>query len=94
MWACQAALIRQVYEDKHGKSLAKTIMRKFSGDVEDALLALLYDPIENYARALKKAFHGLGTDEVSASGSESSRGLFVMRAIDPIGWFGPMETDV
>lgn len=86
MRACQAALIRQVYEDKHGKSLVKTIMRKFSGDVEDALLALLFDPIENYARALKKAFHGLGTDEVSARGSESPRGFLATRAIDPIGW--------
>lgn len=54
-----------MYEDKYGRSLAKTIMRKFSGDLEDALLALLYDPIENHARALKKAFRGFGTDEVS-----------------------------
>ncbi|CBN78900.1 conserved unknown protein [Ectocarpus siliculosus] len=59
----QVACIRKAYEDKYGRSLAKTIEKKFFGKMEDALLSLLFDPIENFARGLKAAFHGLGTDK-------------------------------
>lgn len=58
------ACIREAYENKYGRSLAKTIGKKFHGKMEDGLLSLLFDPIENFARGLKAAFHGLGTDKV------------------------------
>lgn len=60
----QVACIREAYESKHGRSLTKAVIKKFSGDMEDALLSLLFDPVEIFARGLKKAFHGLGTDKV------------------------------
>ena len=59
------ACIREAYENKYGRSLAKTVEKKFHGKMEDGLLSLLFDPIENFARGLKAAFHGLGTDKVS-----------------------------
>ncbi|CAN0447074.1 unnamed protein product [Pylaiella littoralis] len=59
----QVACIRKAYENKYGRSLAKTIEKKFYGKMEGALLSLLFDPIENFARGLKAAFHGLGTDK-------------------------------
>ena len=60
----QVACIREAYENKYGRSLAKTIQKKFHGNMEDGLLSLLFDPIENFARGLKAAFHGMGTDKV------------------------------
>lgn len=60
----QVACIREAYENKYGRSLAKTIQKKFHGKMEDGLLSLLFDPIENFARGLKAAFHGMGTDQV------------------------------
>lgn len=60
----QVACIREAYENKYGRSLAKTIQKKFHGKMEDGLLSLLFDPIENFARGLKAAFHGMGTDKV------------------------------
>lgn len=63
----QVACIRHSFESAYGRSLAKHIEKKFSGDMEDALLALLFDPVENFARGLKKAFHGMGTDKVRLS---------------------------
>ncbi|CAN0547555.1 unnamed protein product, partial [Ectocarpus sp. 8 AP-2014] len=42
----KVACIRKAYEDKYGRSLAKTIEKKFFGKMEDALLSLLFDPIE------------------------------------------------
>ncbi|CAN0243325.1 unnamed protein product, partial [Hapterophycus canaliculatus] len=55
--------VREAYENKYGRSLAKTIEKKFYGKMEDGLLSLLFDPIENFARGLKAAFHGMGTDK-------------------------------
>lgn len=58
------ACIRDAYESKYGRSLAKAVQKKFHGKMEDGLLSLLFDPIENFARGLKAAFHGMGTDKV------------------------------
>ncbi|CAN0420223.1 unnamed protein product, partial [Ectocarpus sp. 13 AM-2016] len=71
--------IRKAYEDKYGRSLAKTIEKKFFGKMEDALLSLLFDPIENFARGLKAAFHGLGTDKVSRSCCTRAANLRALR---------------
>lgn len=59
--------MREAYENKYGRSLAKRIEKKFYGKMEDGLLSLLYDPIENFARGLKAACHGLGTDKVRSA---------------------------
>ena len=47
--------------NKFGNSLAGAIKSEFSGDIKNALLALLMDPYDWYAMRLKKAFNGLGT---------------------------------
>ncbi|CAN0436732.1 unnamed protein product, partial [Laminaria digitata] len=60
----KVACIKEAYENKYERSLAKAVEKKFHGKMEDALLSLLYDPIENFARGLKVAFHGMGTDQV------------------------------
>lgn len=60
------ACISEAYENKYGRSLVKAVVKTFYGKMEDALLSLLFDPIENFARGLKKAFHGMGTDKARA----------------------------
>ena len=46
------------------KSLAKAIQGEFSGNLKNALLALLSpEPFEWYAARLKSAFKGLGTSD-------------------------------
>jgi hypothetical protein len=56
--------IKKYFDQNHGITLEAAV-RKFSGKVKEALLALLEDPIWFYSRALKNAFKGLGTDEAA-----------------------------
>jgi hypothetical protein len=49
----QVKQIAEAYERKHNKSLEKAICDTFSGQLETAVVSLLYDPIDFYARRLK-----------------------------------------
>jgi len=55
--------IAAAYEKRHNKSLEKAIQDNFSSHLETAMVALLHDPIDFYARRLKEAMKGMGTDE-------------------------------
>ena len=54
-----------MYEDRYGMLLEDAIKKKFSGHVQRALLALLDPPVVFFAKSLKKAFKGFGTDEAT-----------------------------
>lgn len=56
----QIEAVKSEYERLHGHSLVRAIEKETSGDMEDALLALVYTPTEYYARRLHKAFKGVG----------------------------------
>jgi hypothetical protein len=55
--------IADAYEANYENSLRNCVESEFSGDLEDALIGLLNDPIETYCRNLKNAMTGMGTDE-------------------------------
>lgn len=64
----QLKLICQEYQRLTGNSLEKDIKREFSGDIEDALLAIIRvanNRPEFFARRLHKSMAGLGTDDRS-----------------------------
>ncbi|KAG5683038.1 hypothetical protein PVAND_012345 [Polypedilum vanderplanki] len=64
----QIKLICQEYEKITGSSLEKDIKKEFSGDIEDALLAIIRvakNRPEFFARRLHKSMAGLGTDDKS-----------------------------
>ncbi|CAJ0582268.1 unnamed protein product, partial [Mesorhabditis spiculigera] len=59
----QRQQIRGPYKLKYGKELDEALDKKFSGDLESAILALVDTPLEYDLKQLKKAMKGLGTDE-------------------------------
>ena len=59
----EVKMIAQAYEARYNKSMEKAIKDKFSGHLETAMLAMLYDPIDFYCRRIKEAMKGIGTDE-------------------------------
>jgi annexin A7/11 len=64
----QLKLICQEYQNLTGSSLEKDIKKEFSGDIEDALLAILRvanNRPEFFARRLHKSMAGLGTNDNS-----------------------------
>jgi annexin A7/11 len=64
----QLKLIAQEYQKLTGNTLEKDIKREFSGDIEDALLAILRvatNRSEFFARRLHKSMAGLGTNDRS-----------------------------
>lgn len=64
----QLKLICQEYQKLTGNTLEKDIKREFSGDIEDALLAILRvanNRAEFFARRLHKSMAGLGTNDRS-----------------------------
>lgn len=63
----QIQAINDAYEAKYEKSLAAAIEGEFSGDLEDALVALCSTPVDWFCRNLKEAFKGFGTDEDAVS---------------------------
>lgn len=64
----QLKLICQEYQKLTGNSLEKDIKKEFSGDIEDALLAILRvanNRPEFFARRLHKSMAGIGTNDRS-----------------------------
>lgn len=62
----QLKLICEEYQKLTGNDLEKDIKREFSGDIEDALLAIIRvarNRPEFFARRLHKSMAGLGTDD-------------------------------
>ena len=63
----QVQAIKAAYEKAHGHSLESAVKSETSGDFARVLVALLEEPVDFYARALKNAFKGLGTDEFAVA---------------------------
>ena len=61
----QIRAIRRAFANKYGASLAKWLQSEFSGDADDALIALTLEPLDYYVRTLRKAMKGFGTDEAA-----------------------------
>ena len=59
----QRVEIKNKYKALYGKDLIKELKSELSGSFEDAIIGLMYSPVEYDARLLYKAMHRLGTDE-------------------------------
>jgi len=55
--------IRDVYQQRYGKSLIDVIKKQFSGDYEDCLVMLATPRLEFFAEKAYKAMKGMGTDD-------------------------------
>ncbi|XP_039050553.1 annexin D5-like [Hibiscus syriacus] len=64
----QLAAISAAYRDMYGSSLKKAVKRETSGKFEDGLLTILRcseNPAKYFAKVLRKAMKGLGTDDTT-----------------------------
>ncbi|CAI4230729.1 unnamed protein product [Auanema sp. JU1783] len=59
----QRQLLREPYKLKYGKDIMTSLDKKFSGDLENAVLSLMDTPLDYDLKQLKQAMKGLGTDE-------------------------------
>jgi hypothetical protein len=65
--AAELKSIMDHYDSSYNNSLERTIQSEFSGEIERALVGLLYPPEDFYCRLLKDATSGIGTDESTVS---------------------------
>ncbi|PIO74934.1 Annexin [Teladorsagia circumcincta] len=56
-------MLREPYKIKYGKDIMTALDKKFSGDLEKTVFALMETPLEYDLKQLKQAMKGLGTDE-------------------------------
>ncbi|GMS91190.1 hypothetical protein PENTCL1PPCAC_13365 [Pristionchus entomophagus] len=59
----QRQKVKEPYRIRYGKELLQALDKKFSGDAETLILALMMSPLEYDLEQLEKAMKGLGTDE-------------------------------
>lgn len=59
----QRQMLREPYKIKYGKDIITALDKKFSGDLERTIFALMDTPLEYDLKQLKQAMKGLGTDE-------------------------------
>ncbi|VDM56095.1 unnamed protein product [Angiostrongylus costaricensis] len=59
----QRQLLREPYRIKYGKDIITALDKKFSGDLEKTIFALMDTPLDYDVKQLKQAMKGLGTDE-------------------------------
>ncbi|VDO58264.1 unnamed protein product [Haemonchus placei] len=59
----QRQQLREPYKIKYGKDIMAALDKKFSGDLEKTIFALMETPLEYDLKQLKQAMKGLGTDE-------------------------------
>ncbi|CAD6190323.1 unnamed protein product [Caenorhabditis auriculariae] len=77
----QRQQLRDPYKIKYGKELSAALDKKFSGDAEKLVLALMETPLEYDLKQLKGAMKGLGTDENVLIEILCSRTVDQLRAI-------------
>ena len=61
----QRQKIKLFYKSSYGRDLVEDLKKELSGNFEDAVIALFYDPVEYDCYQLRKAMKGLGTDKDS-----------------------------
>uniref|UniRef100_A0A1I7WXG3 Annexin n=1 Tax=Heterorhabditis bacteriophora TaxID=37862 RepID=A0A1I7WXG3_HETBA len=59
----QRQQLREPYRIKYGKDIIGALDKKFSGDLEKTIFALMDTPLDYDLKQLKHAMKGLGTDE-------------------------------
>ncbi|PAV89512.1 hypothetical protein WR25_06168 [Diploscapter pachys] len=59
----QRQMLRESYKTKYGKDIVAALDKKFSGDLETLIFALMDTPLEYSVKQLRRAMKGLGTDE-------------------------------
>ncbi|PAV88862.1 hypothetical protein WR25_01730 [Diploscapter pachys] len=59
----QRQMLREPYNTKYGKDIVAALDKKFSGDMEKLVFALMDTPLEYDVKQLRGAMKGLGTDE-------------------------------
>ena len=59
----QRQQIKECYKTAYGRDLMADLKKELSGNLEDAVLALFYTPVEYDVEQLMKAMKGIGTDE-------------------------------
>ncbi|VDO28256.1 unnamed protein product [Heligmosomoides polygyrus] len=59
----QRQQLREPYKIKYGKDIISALDKKFSGDLERVVFALMETPLDYDVKQLKQAMKGLGTDE-------------------------------
>lgn len=73
--------IRKSYKSQYGTDIIEDLKSFLSGDFEDAIVALMYDPIEYDCVSLMKAMKGLGTDEETLIEIIATRPAWMVKAI-------------
>ncbi|CAI5446603.1 unnamed protein product [Caenorhabditis angaria] len=77
----QRQALREPYKLKYGKELVDALDKKFSGDAEKVIFALMDTPLDYDVKQLKQAIKGLGTDEAVLIEILCSRTVDQLRAI-------------
>ncbi|VDP45364.1 unnamed protein product [Heligmosomoides polygyrus] len=61
----QRQMMCEPYRIKYGKDLIASLAKKFSGDSENLVMALMETPLDYDVKQLKQATKGIGTDETA-----------------------------
>ena len=77
----QRQQIKECYKTSYGRDLMSDLKKELSGNLEDAVLALFYTPVEYDVEQLKKAMKGLGTDEGTLIEIIASRPNWLLKQI-------------
>ena len=59
----QRQKIKSFYKTAYGRDIIEDLKSELSGNFEDAVLALFYEPVDYDCHQLRKAMKGIGTDE-------------------------------
>jgi hypothetical protein len=77
----QRQQIKECYKTAYGRDLMADLKKELSGNLEDAVLALFYTPVEYDVEQLKKAMKGMGTDEGTLIEIIASRPNWLLKQI-------------
>ena len=78
----QRQKIKLLYKSSFGRDLVEDLKKELSGNFEDAVVALFYEPIEYDCHQLRKAMKGLGTDEDTLIEIIATRPNWMIKAIN------------
>ena len=78
----QRQKIKLFYKSSYGRDLVEDLKKELSGNFEDAVIALFYDPVEYDCYLLRKAMKGLGTDEDTLIEIIATRPNWMIKAIN------------
>ena len=78
----QRQKIKLFYKSSYGRDLVEDLKKELSGNFEDAVIALFYDPVEYDCYQLRKAMKGLGTDEDTRIEIIATRPNWMIKAIN------------